>query len=125
MATGVSNRSPVAGGRASPVGFRPVAFIPTCRSENRGGAPSSPRWVHEIKYDGFRSQAHIHDGAVTIFSSGEHDWTDRYRTVAEEAAKLNVGHLVLDGEMVVLRSDGTCDFWALQQDVRAANSERL
>ena len=27
--------------------------------------------------------------------------------------------------MVVLRPDGTCDFWALQEDVRAGRSDRL
>jgi bifunctional non-homologous end joining protein LigD len=108
--------------RAAPF---PAGCVPTCLAENLGRAPTGARWVHEIKYDGFRSQAHIRDGTVRIFSSGEHDWTDRYRSIAEELAALRTTRAVLDGEIVVLRQDGTCDFWALQEEVRAGRSDRL
>jgi ATP-dependent DNA ligase len=31
--------------------------------------PSGQRWVHEIKFDGYRVQLHISNGAVKIFNS--------------------------------------------------------
>jgi bifunctional non-homologous end joining protein LigD len=73
------------------------------------------KWVHEIKLDGFRSQLHLRNEEVTIYSRGGHDWTERYRSVARQAEELSAKHLVIDGEMVVLRKDGTCDFWGLQK----------
>jgi hypothetical protein len=30
--------------------------------------PSGSRWVHEIKFDGYRVQVHIRDGAVKVFT---------------------------------------------------------
>jgi bifunctional non-homologous end joining protein LigD len=103
----------------------PTGLLPWCLAENRGRAPAGARWVHEIKHDGFRSQAHRRAGEVRIFSKGGHDWTDRYRRIADEIAGLRAGDLVLDGEMAVVRADGTCDFWALQEDARAGRSDRL
>jgi bifunctional non-homologous end joining protein LigD len=81
--------------------------------------------VHEIKLDGFRSQLHLRNGEVTIYSRGGHDWTDRYPLVADHAAQLSAKHLVIDGEMVVLREDGTCDFWALQKGARGSSSDHV
>jgi ATP-dependent DNA ligase len=46
------------------------------------------------------------------------------RTVTEDAAKLDAKRAVIDGEMVVLREDGTCDFWALQKPV-ATSSRKI
>jgi bifunctional non-homologous end joining protein LigD len=79
--------------------------------------PSAGRekWVYEIKLDGFRSQLHLRNGEVTIYSRGGHNWTERYRSVSDQAAQLSAKHLIIDGEMVVLREDGTCDYWALQK----------
>ena len=68
---------------------------------------------------------HIRGRNVTIYTKNGHDWTERYRSVADEAGKLRVKHAVIDGEMVVLRPDQTCDMWALLRDTRNSVSERL
>jgi bifunctional non-homologous end joining protein LigD len=100
-------------------------YIPPALAKNVGRPPAGENWVHEIKFDGFRTQLHLRSGKVTAYSTGKHDWTDRYAKVVEHAAQLGAEHAVLDGEMVVLREDGTCDFWTLQKHVRAGNSDRL
>ena len=100
-------------------------YIMPCLAADTGRPPNGEKWVHEIKFDGFRSQLHLRNGEVTIYSRGGHDWTERYRSVADQAARLNAKHLVIDGEMVVLREDGTCDFWALQKGARASISDRV
>jgi bifunctional non-homologous end joining protein LigD len=100
-------------------------YIEPCLARNVGRPPSGDKWAHEIKFDGFRTQLHLCDGKVTAFSRGRHDWTERYTAIVEQAAQLKARHAVIDGEMVVLRDDGTCDFWALQKDVRSGNSDRL
>jgi bifunctional non-homologous end joining protein LigD len=113
-------RDPAAGSRSHYPGY----IIP-CLATDIGRPPTGENWVHEIKLDGFRSQLHLRNGQVTIYSRGGHDWTERYRAVAVEAAQLRANHLVIDGEMVVLREDGTCDFWALQKGARASISDRV
>jgi bifunctional non-homologous end joining protein LigD len=100
-------------------------YIMPCLATDIGRPPTGEKWVHEIKFDGFRSQLHLRNGEATIYSRGGHDWTARYRSVAHQATKLRAQHLVIDGEMVVLREDGTCDFWALQKGARASISERV
>src|SRR5690349_9976807 len=103
--------------RPAASGF-PASLVPWCLAENRGAAPVGARWVHEVKHDGFRSQAHRRGGETRIFSRNGHDWTERYRLIADLIGKARRGgDLVLDGEIVVLRKDGTCDFWALQEEV--------
>ena len=93
-------------------------YISPCLASDVGYPPTGKKWVHEIKLDGFRSQLHLRDREVTIYSRGGHDWTERYHSVADQAAQLSAKHLVLDGEIVVLREDGTCDLWALQKGAR-------
>jgi bifunctional non-homologous end joining protein LigD len=88
----------------------PAGFVTPCDARIVGRPPEGPRWLHEIKYDGFRTQVHIRGGKVLLYSSGQHDWTELYRPVADEAAALVTTHAVLDGEMVVLRPDGTSDY---------------
>jgi bifunctional non-homologous end joining protein LigD len=100
-------------------------YIMPCLAIDIGRPPTGKKWVHEIKLDGFRSQLHLRNGEVTIYSRGGHDWSERYRSVADQAARLSAKHLVIDGEMVVLRADGTCDFWALQKGARASISDRV
>ena len=37
-------------------------FIEPCRPALREEAPSGERWMHEIKFDGYRTQAHLQKG---------------------------------------------------------------
>lgn len=41
--------------------------------------PSGDRWIHEIKFDGYRVQVHLANEAVRIFTRRGHDWTNRSR----------------------------------------------
>jgi hypothetical protein len=47
-------------------------FIEPAPATATTGVPSSERWVHEIKFDGYRVQAHRRG----------HDWTKRFRKIA-------------------------------------------
>jgi bifunctional non-homologous end joining protein LigD len=106
---------------------RPLAltYIEPCRAAEIGTPPPGERWVHEIKEDGFRTQLCRQWESVTFYSSGGHDYTKRYTTIAEEALKLPGGDFVIDGEMVVPRDDGTTDFFALSKAVSSHDSKPL
>jgi len=47
----------------------------------REGAPGE-RWVHEIKFDGYRVQVHLRDAAVKVFTRRGNDWSNRFRKIA-------------------------------------------
>jgi bifunctional non-homologous end joining protein LigD len=77
-------------------------------------APLGPGWVHEIKYDGYRLIAELNGGVVRLLTRHRKDWTDRFPAVANALHQLRLGAAVLDGEVVVMRSDGTSSFQDLQ-----------
>ena len=41
--------------------------------------PGGERWIHEIKFDGYRVQVHLVNEAVKVFTRRGHDWTNRFR----------------------------------------------
>ncbi len=89
------------------------------------GVPDGDRWLHEIKLDGYRMIAFLDHGAVRLVSRSGHDWTERFGTIAAGAAALGAEQAILDGEVVVLRDDGTSDFQALQNHARRGQEARL
>ena len=40
--------------------------------------PTGERWLHEIKFDGYRLQAHIEHGKVALWTRGGLDWTKKF-----------------------------------------------
>jgi hypothetical protein len=40
--------------------------------------PEGPKWIHEIKHDGYRLIARKRDDKMRLFTRGGYDWTDRY-----------------------------------------------
>jgi bifunctional non-homologous end joining protein LigD len=102
-----------------------LGYIDPCRAAEIGTPPPGERWVHEIKEDGFRTQLCRQWESVTLYSSGGHDYTKRYTIIAEEALRLPGGDFVIDGEMVVPRTDGTTDFFALSKAVSSHDSAPL
>ena len=61
---------------------RPKAPCPAsssrCWRRWRKSPPTGDRWLHEIKFDGYRLQAHIEDGRVTLWTRGGLDWTKKF-----------------------------------------------
>jgi bifunctional non-homologous end joining protein LigD len=75
--------------------------------------PAGSDWIHEIKHDGYRMMLIRERDRVRLISRGGHDWADRFPLIVSAALKLPEKHYVIDGEVVVLRSDGVSDFDAL------------
>jgi bifunctional non-homologous end joining protein LigD len=88
--------------------------------------PKDDRWLHEIKFDGYRIQAHVAAGAVRLFTRSGHDWTDRFGTkMAQALTSLPATRMVLDGEIVVEAAGRASDFSALQSDLTDGRSDRM
>ncbi|TIM67504.1 MAG: hypothetical protein E5Y52_11405 [Mesorhizobium sp.] len=72
---------------------------PGCPSLSRWSLISDD-WLHEIKYDGFRTQL-IRDWAgVRAFSRNGYDWSPRYWPSVTTAEKLPAESFIIDGEMI-------------------------
>src|SRR5579859_2963739 len=63
--------------------------------------PHGPGWVHEIKYDGYRTLVFVDDGKVSLITRNGLDWTARYDALARTFQKLACKNAILDGEVVV------------------------
>ena len=86
--------------------------------------PQGDAWLHEIKYDGYRILCVKDRGEVRLITRNRKDWSDKFPQVARAAAALPPDSFILDGEVVVLRADGTPDFQALQNILKGRTSER-
>jgi bifunctional non-homologous end joining protein LigD len=85
--------------------------------------PAGEAWLHEIKLDGYRILAKIKRGQVTLLSRRGKDWTGKFPAVAGALQAVPVKQAILDGEIVVLRPDGTTDFQALQDVLQDGRPE--
>lgn len=85
--------------------------------------PTGDRWFHEIKFDGYRSQLHIANSDVKIFTRNGYDWTKRFRKVANDAFHINASSAIIDSEITVPAADGTTDFSLLQNELKGNSSK--
>src|SRR6202012_1604802 len=72
--------------------------------------------------DGYRVQVHLANEAIRIFTRRGHDWTKRFRKVANDAWHIKASSAIIDGEIVVPAADGTTDFSVLQNELKGRSS---
>ncbi len=83
--------------------------------------PKGKDWLHEIKFDGYRTIAIVEDAKARLLTRNGHDWTKRYGALADAFAELPCKSAVIDGEVVVPDERGVTRFGALQDAL--ANGE--
>lgn len=76
-------------------------------------------WAYEIKWDGMRVVAGIHDGAIRAVSTRGLDVVPRFPELDGLADLLRAHQVVLDGEVVAFDGDRT-DFGVLQRRMHIA-----
>ena len=72
-------------------------------------------WAYEIKWDGYRTLAFVDDGRVRLQSSNGLDVTVKYPELAGFGESVNAPSAIIDGELLVLDSNGHPNFGLLQQ----------
>lgn len=85
--------------------------------------PTEGEWLYEIKLDGYRLMARFDQGKAALITRGGHNWSVKLPRLISELEALGVRSGWLDGEIVVLRSDGTPDFNALQNSLDSNKSQ--
>src|SRR5258708_4839265 len=68
--------------------------------------PSGKRWIHEIKFDGYRVQAHLREAAVKFFPRRGNDSTNRFGKIAADAGNITAGAAIIDGEVAAPAENG-------------------
>jgi bifunctional non-homologous end joining protein LigD len=96
-------------------------FIEPALASSIAKVPSGARWIHEIKFDGYRVQVHLANEAVRIFTRRGHDRTHRFKKVAHDARHIKAASAVIDGEVVVPAVDGSTDFSVLQNELEGSS----
>jgi bifunctional non-homologous end joining protein LigD len=120
-----SNRPETSSPDKSAVAFAPAglpgkkealpAFIAPQLASEAPAPPVGAHWVHELKLDGYRIQAHMDkSGKVKLFTRSGLEWTSRMPLIVRELGRLKVEGAVLDGEVVVLDAEGQSSFAKLQ-----------
>jgi bifunctional non-homologous end joining protein LigD len=98
-------------------------FIEPALATSIDKVPSGERWIHEIKFDGYRVQVHLRNATVNVFTRRGNDWTNRFRKIAADAWHINAGSAIIDGEVVVPTEDGTTDFSVLQNELKGRSKK--
>jgi bifunctional non-homologous end joining protein LigD len=121
----VAKRTPTRSREQIIEGARPAempGFIKPQLATLESKAPKGPRWLHEIKYDGYRVQIHLNKGRKKVLTRNGLDWTKRFSIIA--GALDLPGQAVIDGEVVVIK-DGRTNFSELQAELAAGGQDRL
>ena len=109
--------SSLKGAKAKPL---PRSFKPQLASPV-DEPPKGKDWLHEIKFDGYRTIAILADGKARLLTRSGLDWTKRYGALADAFAELSCRDAVIDGEVIVPDERGVSRFGALQDAI--ANGE--
>ena len=98
-------------------------FIPPALCTLVPSPPTAADWVHEVKFDGWRIQVHVLDGAARILTRNGLDWTKKFPALAKQARGL--GNCIIDGELCAIGADGLPDFAALQAAMKSDQTDDL
>jgi bifunctional non-homologous end joining protein LigD len=85
--------------------------------------PNGGQWAHEVKFDGYRMQLRVADGAATVKTRKGLDWSHKFPEIVAAAQELP--DCLIDGEVAALDHNGAPDFAALQAALSDGNTKNL
>jgi len=111
----------LAGARKAPLPAHPEPQL----ASPAATPPRGDDWLHEIKFDGYRTLARIEDGKVELITRSGIDWTKRYGNLWAAFTPLPASSALIDGEIVVLDEAGISRFGALQDALGSGDTHAL
>ncbi|RWH31150.1 RNA ligase family protein [Mesorhizobium sp.] len=109
---------------SKPAGAARLSFVKPLEPVQVETPPISNDWLHEIKYDGFRTQLVRDWAGAGAFSRNGHDWSQRYWPIVNAAEKLPAESFIVDGEMIAPDPDGRPNFHQMHSRM-VWNAEQL
>jgi len=86
------------------------------------GPFDDPDWIFEIKQDGYRAIAELHNGAVQLYSRNNTSFNRQFASVVRSLEAIP-GDAVFDGELVALDEKGRSYFQLLQNHLRSGRGD--
>lgn len=87
--------------------------------------PQGKQWLHEVKWDGYRIQAHLEGRSIKLYTRAGHDWSGKMSSLVRDLSGVHVQSAVLDGEVVVLDEEGRSHFQHLQNYFESDPDQQL
>jgi bifunctional non-homologous end joining protein LigD len=87
--------------------------------------PDGDDWLHEIKFDGYRTIARIDRGEIRLITRSGLDWTERYGVLARAFRAVPCEQALIDGEILVQDARGVSSFSALQDALSEGRTGEL
>lgn len=87
--------------------------------------PDGERWLHEVKYDGYRLLLLRERDRVEVMTRGGQRWTARFASLVTALQSLPPVDVAIDGEAVVLEQNGISDFQALQNALSEGKDDAI
>ena len=85
-----------------------------------GELPVGEDWSYEVKWDGMRALSFVEGGSIRVQSANLRDVTVSWPELQGLPAALQVGAVLLDGELVATDEQGRPSFGRLQQRMHVA-----
>jgi bifunctional non-homologous end joining protein LigD len=102
-----------------------LAFIEPQLATLADAIPTGKDWLHEVKFDGYRTFAYVEGKDVRMMTRTGLDWTPKFQALADRLAKLGVKSAIIDGEVVALTAEGRSSFTALKEALSSGKSADL
>ncbi|MEM8802986.1 MAG: DNA ligase D [Pseudomonadota bacterium] len=87
--------------------------------------PDFKGWVHEIKFDGYRTIIRKDGDAVKFLTRQGLDWTERYHALIPHVQALDCQTALIDGEVAAQDARGATSLELLQETLSANRDEDL
>ena len=89
-------------------------FIPPMKATLATHAFDDPDWLFEVKWDGYRVEAVLNDGAVKLWTRRRQDAAAYFPDLAAATGWIEAREAIVDGEVVALDEQGRPQFSLLQ-----------
>jgi bifunctional non-homologous end joining protein LigD len=86
--------------------------------------PSGNRWMHEIKFDGYRALVAVKGEEVRVYTRSGKDWSDKFAPLVEAIAALDLPSSLIDGEIIATDGEGNPDFSTLQNVLKRGHGSQ-
>ena len=98
-------------------------FIEPALATSIEKVPAGERWIHEIKFDGYRVQVHLaRRGRQGLHPPRQRLDQPLSGRSLHDAWHISAGSAIIDGEVVVPAEDGTTDFSVLQNELKGKST---
>lgn len=102
-----------------------LSFIEPMRPALVDSPPEGDAWLHELKYDGYRTELIVAGDQSRAFTRTGLDWTSKYAPIVDALRKLDCKAAIIDGEVIVQGAKGIPDFHGLRRELAKKKPRRL